>query len=119
MCRGERSLPRHTITGPLCDRTYGLLLTRERYKRYVVCQETNACYALCPVPIYIYIYVYSACAHANAHARVLNGTVVPFLPFFLPIVNRPFSNSRFPGLRYSRVVTISPTFDEEFGRDIS
>lgn len=26
VCRGERSLPRHTITGPLCDRTYGLLL---------------------------------------------------------------------------------------------
>lgn len=27
VCRGERSLPRYTITGPLCDRTYGLLLT--------------------------------------------------------------------------------------------
>lgn len=26
VCRGERSLPLHTITGPLCDRTYGLLL---------------------------------------------------------------------------------------------
>lgn len=25
VCRGERSLPHHTITGPLCDRTYGLL----------------------------------------------------------------------------------------------
>lgn len=33
VCRGERSLPRRTITGPLCDRTYGLLLgsvTREK-----------------------------------------------------------------------------------------
>jgi len=27
VCRGERSLPLHTITGPLCDRTYGLLLS--------------------------------------------------------------------------------------------
>lgn len=87
MCRGERSLPRHTITGPLCDRTYGLLLTRERYKRYVVCQRLTLA-TPCPIARYIYIYVCAhANAHANAHARVLNGTVVPST-IFPPIMNR-------------------------------
>jgi len=43
VCRGERSFPRRTITGPLCDRTCGLLLGSVTRGIYRVFQNRNEC----------------------------------------------------------------------------
>jgi hypothetical protein len=43
VCRDERSFPRRTITGPLCDRTCGLLLGSVTRGIYRVFQNRNEC----------------------------------------------------------------------------